>query len=90
MPTAPAHRATPAKAAAPGIAAPIEAWTVPTVVVPAIASSAEEELRLLNIRRDGQGREPIDWHRTGLAHDTDKANQHRADVDRRSHDCLLS
>jgi hypothetical protein len=61
---------------------------VPTAVIPTIASSAEEELRLLDIRRNGQWREPIDWHRTRLAGDTDKANQHRADIDRRSHDCF--
>ena len=90
MPTAPANRAAPTNAAAPGITAPIKARTVPTAVIPTVASSAEEKLCLLKIRRGGQGREPIDWHRAGLAHDTNKANQHRADIDRRSHDCLLS
>ena len=63
VPAVPALAATPAKAAAPSITAPIETRTVPAVLIPTIASSAEDKLRLLNIGCDGRRREPINWHR---------------------------
>jgi hypothetical protein len=48
VPTVPARAAAPTKAGAPGIAAPIKSWTPPAVVIPAVLSAAEEELRLLD------------------------------------------
>ncbi len=80
MPTAPTHGATPTKSTAPSVAAPIEARTVPATVIPTIASSAEEELGLLNICRVGQWREPINGYRAGLVDRANQADQRRSDV----------
>ena len=86
MPSAPAHGATPTNAASPSVTAPIEAGTVPSAVIPTITPTAKEELGLLNIRRDGQWREPINGHCAGLAGGANETDQHRGDVNRRSHD----
>ena len=63
MPAVPASATAPAEAAPPGIAAPIEAGTAPAVVVPAVISSTEDELGLLDIGRHGRRHDMIDGHR---------------------------
>jgi hypothetical protein len=67
VPAAPALAATPAEATAEGIAAPIVARTMPTIVIPAVVAATEEELGLLDIVRNSGRREAVEGKRVGLA-----------------------
>jgi hypothetical protein len=66
VPSTPSRAAAPAKAAAECITAPIEAGTTPAVVIPAVISSAEDELSLFHIAGDRRWREAIDGKSVGL------------------------
>jgi hypothetical protein len=63
----PANSTAPAEAAAPGVAAPIKPGPTPGAVVPAIVSSAIDELRLLNIRGSSALHGVIHEHRIGVS-----------------------
>jgi hypothetical protein len=90
VPAMPSHAAAPAKAAAPGVAAPIEARTAPAIVVPAVISSAVEELSLFDITGNGGRREAVDRQRVGLANRAHqgKGNRSCGRVDPMSHESV--
>ena len=66
IPAAPAGGATPAEAATPGITAPVEAWTTPGAIVPAVIAAAVDELSLFDVARNSCRRKPVDRKRIGL------------------------
>ena len=88
VPAMPSHAAAPAEAAAPGITAPIEARTAPATVVPAVISSAIEELSLFDLTGNGSRREAVDRQGVGLANRTHqgKGNRSCGRVDPMSHE----
>ena len=88
VPAMPSHAAAPAEAAAPGITAPIEARTAPATVVPAVISSAIEELSLFDLTGNGGRREAVDRQGVGLANRTHqgKGNRSCGRVDPMSHE----
>jgi hypothetical protein len=67
VPAVPALSAAPAEATAEGIAAPIIARTMPTIVIPAIVAATEEELGLLDVVRNSRRREAVEGKRVSLA-----------------------
>jgi hypothetical protein len=80
MPSVKAIAATPAKAAAVGVAAPIEARALPTAIVPAEIAAAEDELDMFQRRRIAGSIHPKDqlWRRLGLSRDDhDRSAQQR-------------
>ena len=67
VPAMPSCPTAPTEAATPGVTAPIEARAAPAIVVPAVISSAEEELSLFDITGNGGRREAVDRQGVGLA-----------------------
>jgi hypothetical protein len=63
----PSYPTAPTEAATPGVTAPIKARTAPAIVVPAVISSAEEELSLFDLTGNGCRREAVDRQGVGLA-----------------------
>jgi hypothetical protein len=53
IPAVPAVSATPTESATKGVAAPVESGPMPTILVPTVISSAEDELSLLNFTGKG-------------------------------------
>jgi hypothetical protein len=83
MPTGPT---APAKTAAPGVTAPIEAGSAPAVVVPAVISSAENELSLFHVAGDGHRDEVVDRQGAGLSTEQGERKQGGAGIDPLSHE----
>ena len=86
VPAMPTDAATPSKTAAPGVTAPIEAGTAPAVVVPAVISSAEDELSLFHVAGDGRRHQAVDWQSVGLATKRGERKQGGGGIDPWSHE----
>jgi hypothetical protein len=86
----PTDAAAPAKAAAPSVTAPIEAGTLPAVVVPAVISSAEDELSLFHVTGDRHRHEAVDRQSAGLPTEQGERKQGGAGIDPLSHETFSS
>src|SRR6185437_15151172 len=88
VPAVPSIPAAPAEATAPGVTAPIEARTAPAIVVPAVISSAEEELSLFDLIGNCRRCEAVDRQGAGLASHAHqgKGNRSCGRVDPMSHE----
>lgn len=76
-PAVPTRTSAPAESSAPRVATPIETWSLPAVVVPAVTLSAEEILGLFDVRRKHLLREAVGRHRVRLASRTCETEQSR-------------
>jgi hypothetical protein len=86
VPAMPTDAAAPAQTAAPRVAAPIEAGTAPTVVIPAVIPSAEHELSLFHVTGNGRRDEAIDRQSVGLAAEQGEGKRGGGGIDPLSHE----
>jgi hypothetical protein len=86
VPAMPTDAAAPAKTAAPSVTAPIETGTAPAVVVPAVISSAENELSLFHVTGDGRRHQAVDRQGAGLPTEQGERKQGGAGIDPWSHE----